>query len=119
MKKGFPPRFSVNRSLRTGFLSWQSALIPVAALLGVVSPISPIILTAAADLCDEEVLASSVGFIYTCHGLGFLSPLVGGWLAMQFGLEVSYAFYALVTWGGAGVSLLLPTLPGCDGTRRA
>ena len=77
-------------ALGIGFLSWGPALIPLAALFGLVSPISPIILTAAADLSDEEILASSVGLIYTCYGLGFLSPLAGGWLAMRFGLMASY-----------------------------
>jgi nitrate/nitrite transporter NarK len=102
-------------ALGIGFLSWAPALIPLAALLGVVSPISPIILTAAADLSDEEILASSVGFIYTCYGLGFLSPLVGGWLASGRGsLVASYAFFALVTWVGAGVSAMLPSTRGSD-----
>jgi MFS family permease len=99
-------------ALGIGFLSWAPALIPLAALFGLVSPISPIILTAAADLSDEEILASSVGFIYTCYGLGFLSPLVGGWLASGRGsLVTSYVFFALVTWVGAGVSAMLPLRP--------
>jgi MFS family permease len=109
-----PLLFTGAFALGIGFLSWGAALIPLAALLGIVSPISPIILTAAADLSDEEVLASSVGFIYTCYGLGFLSPLVGGWLAMRFSLVVSYIFFALVTWVGAGVSAMLPPARGFD-----
>jgi MFS family permease len=95
-------------ALGIGLLPWQGALLPLAALLGLVIPISPIILTAAADLCDEEVLASSVGVIYTAYGLGFLSPLIGGWLTTQVGWPASYAFFALMTWTGAGVSALLP-----------
>jgi FSR family fosmidomycin resistance protein-like MFS transporter len=95
-------------ALGVGLLPWQGALLPLAALLGLVIPISPIILTAAADLCEEEILASSVGVIYTAYGLGFLSPLIGGWLATQFGWAATYAFFAAMTWAGAGVSTLLP-----------
>jgi fucose permease len=87
---------------------WQPLLLPLVALMGVVSPISPVILTAAADLCEEEVLASSVGVIYTAYGLGFLSPLIGGWLASQLGWVATYAFFALATWIAAGVSTWLP-----------
>jgi len=100
-------------ALGIGLLTWQPLLLPLAALMGVVSPISPIILTAAADLCEEEILASSVGVIYTAYGLGFLSPLIGGWLAARLGWSVSYAFFAAATWVAAGVSLWLP------GARRA
>jgi MFS family permease len=107
-------------ALGIGFLWWGPALIPLAALFGLVSPISPIILTAAADLSDEEILASSVGLIYTCYGLGFLSPLVGGWLAMRFSLVASYVFFAVVTWVGAGVAAMLPPAraPGSAGSTR-
>jgi MFS family permease len=96
-------------SLGIGLLPWQGALLPLAALLGLVIPISPIILTAAADLCEDQVLASSVGVIYTAYGLGFLSPLIGGWLATRFGWPATYLFFALMTWAGAGVSTMLPT----------
>jgi MFS family permease len=95
-------------ALGIGLLPWQPLLLPLAALMGVVSPISPIILTAAADLCEEEVLASSVGAIYTAYGLGFLSPLIGGWLATRFGWAATYGFFAAMTWAGAVVSALLP-----------
>jgi MFS family permease len=95
-------------ALGIGLLPWQPLLLPLAALMGVVSPISPIILTAAADLCEEEVLASSVGAIYTAYGLGFLSPLIGGWLAARLGWTISYAFFAAATWVAAGVSIWLP-----------
>jgi MFS family permease len=95
-------------ALAIGLVPWQQALLPLAALIGVVTPISPIILTAAADLCEEEVLASSVGVIYTAYGLGFLSPLAGGWLATQFGWPAAYLFFALAAWTGAGASTLLP-----------
>jgi MFS family permease len=99
-------------SLAIGLVPWQPALLPLAALLGVVIPISPIILTAAADLCEDEVLASSVGVIYTAYGLGFLSPLIGGWLATQFGWPAAYLFFALAAWTGAGVSTMLPAASG-------
>ena len=95
-------------ALGIGLLPWQPALLPLAALLGLVIPISPIILTAVADLCEQEVLASSVGVIYTAYGLGFLSPLIGGWLATQFGWAATYAFFALMTWTGAVVATRLP-----------
>lgn len=90
-----------------GWLSWGALFIPLAALVGFVTPVSPIILTAAADVSDDKALASSIGFIYTCHGLGFLSPLVGGALAGPFGLSVSYTFFAVAIWCGAGAALLL------------
>lgn len=95
-------------ALTIGFTPWQTAFMVLVTLIGVVSPISPIIMTAAADLSPEDTLASSIGFIYTCQGLGFLSPLLGGWLAQQLNLEVSYVFFALAVWAGAGVSTLLP-----------
>jgi MFS family permease len=97
-------------ALGIGLLPWKPLLLPLAALMGIVSPISPIILTAAADLCEEEILASSVGAIYTAYGLGFLSPLIGGWLAARAGWTVSYAFFAAATWMAAGVSIWLPGL---------
>ena len=86
---------------------WVWLFMLAIALVGMASPISPIILTAAADHSDKEALASSVGLIYTCYGLSFLSPLIGGWLAEQYGLPVSYLFAALLIWAGAGVALLL------------
>jgi MFS transporter, FSR family, fosmidomycin resistance protein len=91
-----------------GWLSWAPLFIPLAALVGLVTPVSPIILTAAADVSDKKALASSIGFIYTCHGLGFLSPLVGGALAGSLGYSASYTFFAVAIWGGAAAALLLP-----------
>ena len=90
-----------------GWLSLDALFIPLAALVGFVTPVSPIILTAAADVSDEKALASSIGFIYTCHGLGFLSPLIGGALAGPFGLSASYTFFAIAIWCGAAAALLL------------
>lgn len=95
-------------TLALGFTPWAATLIGLATIVGVFSPISPIILTAAADVADDTVLASSIGFIYTLYGLGFLSPLIGGWLADHFQLEASYLFFALAAWGGAIISTWLP-----------
>jgi MFS family permease len=95
-------------TLAVGFTPWSATLIGLAIVVGTFTPISPIILTAAADVADDTVLASSIGFIYTLYGLGFLSPLIGGWLAEHFQLEVSYLFFALAAWGGALISTWLP-----------
>jgi MFS family permease len=100
--------------LVTGLLVYAIVLAPgatvlvvVVALIGATGPISPILLTAAADMSDEEALASSVGFIYTCQGLGFVSPLLGGWLAESYGMEANYIYSALLVFGAATVALLL------------
>ena len=69
-------------------------LLTVFALVGAFSHVSPIILTATADFADKNVLTSSVGFIYTCHGLNFLSPLIGGVIANEVGIDASYFFYS-------------------------
>lgn len=90
------------------YTPWQISFIPLVGILGIVVPISPIILTAAADRSTPEVMASSVGFIYTCYGLGFVSPLIGGWLAEISSLTASYLFAAGLFWIGAVVTLLLP-----------
>lgn len=95
-------------TLALGFTPWAATLIVLATVVGIFTPISPIILTAAADVADDAVLASSIGFIYTLYGLGFLSPLIGGWLADHFHLEASYLFFALAAWGGAFISTWLP-----------
>ncbi|MBV7338952.1 MFS transporter [Chloroflexi bacterium TSY] len=88
-------------------MPWKSAFLPVVALIGVTVPISPIILTAAADNSDQDALASSVGLIYTFYGLGFISPLVGGWLAERYSLDVSYLYAGLLLWIAASVTLVL------------
>lgn len=95
-------------TLALGFTPWAATLIVLATVVGIFTPISPIILTATADVADDAVLASSIGFIYTLYGLGFLSPLIGGWLADHFQLETSYLFFALAAWGGAFISTWLP-----------
>ena len=94
-------------TMAVALVPWQGAFIPLLALLGMTSPISPIILIAAADRSEPEVLASSVGFIYTCFGLGFVSPLIGGLLAEAYSLTLSYLFAAVLLWIGAAVTLLL------------
>jgi len=95
-------------TLALGFTPWSATLIVLAIVTGIFTPISPIILTAAADVADEKVLASSIGLIYTCYGLGFLSPLIGGWLADHFQLSAGYLFFAIMAWLGAMVALRLP-----------
>ncbi|MBT5830765.1 MAG: MFS transporter, partial [Candidatus Latescibacteria bacterium] len=95
-------------TLCVAFTPWQFSFIPIIAILGATIPISPIILTAAADRSDPAAMASSVGFIYTCHGLGFISPLIGGWLAELYRLELCYVYAAVLLWVSASVALLLP-----------
>jgi len=91
---------------------WRFSFVPIIALLGATVPISPIILTAAVDRSDKSAMASSVGFIYTCLGLGFVSPLIGGWLAELYRLEWCYVYAAILLWIAAGVALLLPNRKG-------
>ena len=99
-------------TLGVALTPWRFSFVPIIALLGATVPISPIILTAAADRSDQAAMASSVGFIYTCHGLGFISPLIGGWLAELYRLEWCYVYAAILLWIGAGVALLLPKKGG-------
>ena len=54
------------------------------------------------------MLASSVGVIYTMHGLNFIAPLAGGWLAERYNLDVSFFFYGVVTWSAMLVAVRLP-----------
>ena len=91
--------------------------VPVVLLVflvasGVAGPISTIILTATADFADRKTLASSVGFIYTCYGLGFLSPVMGGWLAERFGLSMPFFLSAFFILAAAVLSLKLPGKSG-------
>ncbi len=90
------------------FAKWDTALILISMMVGVFSFVSPIILTATADLSEPEVLASSVGVIYTMHGLNFIAPLAGGWLAERYNLDVSFFFYGVVTWSAMLVAVRLP-----------
>ncbi|NQU31249.1 MAG: MFS transporter [Anaerolineae bacterium] len=108
----FPLLLSGVLTLGVALTPWQWSFVPIIGLLGATIPISPIILTAAADRSDKAVMASSVGFIYTCHGLSFISPLIGGWLAERYQLEWCYVYAAIVLWIGAGVALFLPKKGG-------
>ena len=85
----------------------RAGLMLLAALTGLVGFVSPVILTAAADFSEKDILASSVGFIYACHGLSFLAPLAGGWLANRMGLDASYFFFALMSWLAVSASARL------------
>ena len=89
------------------FMGWQTGFYILSALTGVVGFVSPIILTAAADFSEKDILASSVGFIYTCHGLSFLAPLLGGWLAGQVNLDASYVCFAIMSWLAVSTSAQL------------
>ena len=91
-----------------GFSPAPLVLLLFLVLSGISGPISPIILTAASDFADRETLASSIGFIYTCYGLGFLSPMMGGWLAERFGLSMPFLLAAFFIWIAAALSLKLP-----------
>ena len=103
----YPLCLSGGVALLVGFIPWAPALIVSLGLAGLIMPISPIILTAAADMSDKEALASSVGFIYTFHGLGFVAPLIGGWLADGFGMSANYIFAAILIWVSGATSLAL------------
>ncbi len=89
------------------FIGWRTGFYILSALTGVVGFVSPIILTAAADFSEKDILASSVGFIYTCHGLSFLAPLLGGWLAGQVNLDASYFCFAIMSWLAVSTSMQL------------
>jgi ACS family hexuronate transporter-like MFS transporter len=86
-------------------------MVPVMAvlmgLLGMVSFISPVLMTAATTLVDRSVRSSTVGMIYTSQGLHFLSPIIGGWIAQRFSLQACFTFFAAILVLGGGVSLLL------------
>ena len=99
-------------TLGVALTPWQLSFVPIIVLLGATIPISPVILTAAADRSDQATMASSVGLIYTCHGLSFISPLIGGWLAELYRLEWCYVYAAILLWIGAGVASLLPKREG-------
>ncbi len=94
-------------TLGVAFVPWETTFIPLITILGVCVPISPIILTAAADRSDQATMASSVGLIYTCYGLSFISTFLGGWLAELRSLEMSYICAAIFFWIGAGIASLL------------
>jgi ACS family hexuronate transporter-like MFS transporter len=77
------------------------------ALLGMVSFISPILMTAATTLVDRSVRSSTVGILYTSHELNFLSPIIGGWIAQRFSLQACFTFFAVILVLGGCVSFFL------------
>ncbi|MDE0341505.1 MAG: MFS transporter [Nitrospinae bacterium] len=89
------------------FMGWQTGFFILSALTGVVGFVSPIILTATADFSEKDILTSSVGFIYAFHGISFISPLLGGWLAEVMSLDTSYLFFAVMSWVGVSASMRL------------
>ena len=93
------------------FMEQQTGFFMLSALTGVVGFVSPIILTATADFSEKDILTSSVGFIYACHGLDFLAPLLGGWLAEVMNLDASYIFFAAMGWLGVSASMRLMRKP--------
>jgi len=76
-------------------------------MLGIVTNMSPIIMTAATSLVDDSVRTSTVGMIYTAYELRFLSPLIGGWIADSYSLRVSFLLFAAVLLLGGMASLML------------
>lgn len=82
-------------------------IIFLMGLLGVVSFISPIIMTAAASLVDESVRASAIGMIYTAYEIQFLSAILGGWIAQTYSFKVCFMFFAGILALGSAVSLIL------------
>lgn len=94
-------------ALAIGLVSGRTILIVLVTLIGATGSISPIVLTAAADLADRKSLSSAVGFIYTCQGLGFLAPLAGGFLIELRSIELNYIFSALLIWSSAFVAFLI------------
>ena len=94
-------------TLGIAFSPWIASFIPLVVILGICVPISPIILTAAADRSDQSTIASSVGLIYTCYGLSFISTFIAGWLAEEQSVAFSYVFSALFFFLGAGIASLL------------
>ncbi len=82
-------------------------MVPLMGLLGAVSFISPILMTAATSLVDQSVKTSTVGMIYTAYEIKFLSPIVGGWIAQTYSLKACFMFFAGILVLGMTASLLL------------
>jgi MFS family permease len=97
---GIPLLLSAAATLAIGFAPWPTLLILLVAVVGVANPISPAILTAAADFAQTGVLASSVGLIYSLHAVGFVAPVIGGWIAEEAGLPFTYMFAAVLFLAG-------------------
>jgi MFS family permease len=84
-----------------------AVMVILMGLLGVVSFISPILMTAATSLVDQSVRTSTVGMIYTAYEIQFLSPIIGGWIAQTYSLKTCFIFFAGVLVLGSVASLLL------------
>ncbi|MDF1594227.1 MAG: MFS transporter [Desulfobacterales bacterium] len=84
-----------------------AVMVSLMGLLGVVSFISPIVMTAATSLVDNSVRTSTVGMIYTAYEIQFLSPIFGGWIAQTYSLKACFIFFAGVLVLGSVASLLL------------
>lgn len=84
-----------------------AVMVILMGLLGVVSFISPILMTAATSLVDQSVRTSTVGMIYTAYEIQFLSPIIGGWIAQAYSLKACFIFFAGVLVLGSVASLLL------------
>jgi len=115
----FYDRFGVRLLLAALFLMGAAATVALTrtthiavmvflmGLLGVISFISPIVMTAATSLVDQSVRTSTVGMIYTAYEIQFLSPLIGGWIAQTYSLKACFVFFAGVLVLGSVASLLL------------
>lgn len=115
----FYDRFGVRLLLAALFLLGAAATVALTrtthlvvmvflmGLLGVVSFISPILMTAATSLVDQSVRTSTVGMIYTAYEIQFLSPIIGGWIAQTYSLKACFIFFAGVLVLGSVASLLL------------
>jgi len=115
----FYDRFGVRLLLAALFLIGAAATVALTrtthlavmvflmGLLGVVSFISPILMTAATSLVDQSVRTSTVGMIYTAYEIQFLSPIIGGWIAQAYSLKTCFIIFASVLVLGSVASLLL------------
>ena len=101
--------FFVGAGVSVGMVGVTSLplMVLLMAFLGMVSFISPILMTAATSLVDRSVRTSTVGMIYTAHELHFLSPVIGGWIAQQFSLKACFPFFGAILVLGGIVCLLL------------
>ena len=101
--------FFVGAGVSVGMVGVTSLplMVILMAFLGMVSFISPILMTAATSLVDRSVRTSTVGMIYTAHELHFLSPVIGGWIAQQFSLKACFPFFGAILVLGGIVCLLL------------
>ena len=102
----FPLLMSGAFALAIGLIPEKTILIVLLTLIGATGSISPIVLTAAADMSDRKSLSSAVGFIYTCQGLGFLAPLAGGFMTEFWSIEINYVFSAVLIWSAAPITFL-------------